>query len=86
MNSFDSRLIRDIMQRIGEEVAESATKLHTQVAPEYAHYMRSVGHIKGLQRAVAIIAEIQHALSSPESATEKLFIRKPAENRTYEGL
>lgn len=84
MNSFDSRLIRDIMQRIATEIAESAARLHTHPAPEYAHYMRSVGHIKGLQRAVAIIAEVQHALSSPEM--EEKSIRKPAENRTYEGL
>lgn len=84
MNSFDSRLIRDIGQRIATEIATRANRLHAQVSPDHAHYMSAVGFIKGLQQAMAIAAEVQQALSSPEG--EEKFIRKSPENRTYEGL
>ena len=79
MDAFTTRLSNTLREKLDAEAHDTAHKLTTSIAQEYADYRERVGVVKGLRRAIDILNEIEKMLGRTEEIEHAVTAR-----RTYE--
>ena len=68
MDAFTTRFSKLAREQLEADAHDTSDKLVIAVAPDYAAYRETVGYVKGIKRALALLTEIEKEMGRAEIA------------------